>query len=138
MDIGNAIAGLNWLSVFAAATSALIIGALWYSKKLFGNVWMLEIGLTEKAFGKNNLIVIFLATFMLQLVAAAALALLLGSGNDWLIGLRTGLLVGLCWIATAYGITYFYEQRTLRLYLINAGYYVVLFATMGTIIGALN
>jgi hypothetical protein len=138
MDLGNAVAGLNWLAVIAAAVSAFAIGALWYSKNVFGNAWMLEIGLTEEAFGKANMRVIFAATFVLQLVAATALALFLGSGNDWLVGLQAGLLVGLCWIATAYGITYFYEQRSLRLYLINAGYYVVLFATMGAIIGAFN
>lgn len=138
MDLGSALAGLNWPAVIVAATSAFLIGALWYSKKVFGSAWMLEIGLTEEAFGKNSLVIIFPATFALQLVAAAALALFLGAGADWLIGLQAGLLVGLCWIATAYGITYFYEQRSLRLYLINAGYYIVLFATMGTIIGALN
>jgi len=67
-----------------------------------------------------------------------SLAFFLGSGSDWLIGLQVGVLVAVCWIATAYGITYFFEQRSLRLYLINAGYYLVLFATMGSIIGALN
>lgn len=138
MDLGNAVVGLNWLAVVAAAVSAFLIGALWYSKKAFGDAWMLEIGLTQDAFGKANMAVTFGATFLLQLIAATALALYLGSGNDWLVGLQAGLLVGLCWIATAYGITYFYEQRSLRLYLINAGYYVVLFATMGTIIGAFN
>jgi Protein of unknown function (DUF1761) len=49
----------------------------------------------------------------------------------------TKLLVP-CLIATAYGITYFFEQRSLRLYLINAGHYVLMFATMGMIIGALT
>lgn len=138
MELGNAMAGLNWLAVIAAAVSAFLIGALWYSKNAFGNIWMLEIGLTKDAFGKTNLAIIFIATFVLQLVAATALAVFLGTGNDWLAGLEVGLLVGLCWIATAYGITYFYEQRSLRLYLINAGYCVVLFATMGAIIGAFN
>ncbi len=138
MDIGNAVAGLNWLAVVAAAGSAFLIGALWYSKKAFGDAWMLEIGLTQDAFRKANMALTFGATFVLQLIAATALALYLGSGNDWLVGLQAGLLVGLCWIATAYGITYFFEQRSLRLYLINAGYYVVLFATMGTIIGAFS
>jgi Protein of unknown function (DUF1761) len=81
---------------------------------------------------------IFGATFVLQFVGATALALFLGQESDWLGGLQTGLLVGLCLIATAYGITYFFEQRSLRLYLINAGHYVLMFSTMGMIIGALN
>ncbi len=51
-------------------------------------------------------------------------------------GLLSGGLVGLLWIATAYAITYLFEQRTMRLFLINAGFYVVQFALMGTILGA--
>ncbi|MGH8166597.1 MAG: DUF1761 domain-containing protein [Woeseiaceae bacterium] len=138
MDLGTAIAGLNWLAVVLAAATAFAIGALWYSKKAFGNAWMLEVGLTDETVARGNLFLIFGGTFALQLVAATALAFFLGSGSDWLIGLQAGLLVAVCWIATAYGITYFFEQRSLRLYLINAGYYLVLFAVMGTIIGALN
>ena len=63
---------------------------------------------------------------------------ILGEGTGWLDGLRTGLSIGLFWVATAYGVTYLFEQRTLRLWLINAGYYVALFAIMGTIVGALQ
>jgi len=138
MDLGAAIAGLNWLAVILAAATAFAIGGLWYSKRAFGNAWMLEVGLTDEMIGRANMALIFGGTFALQLVAATALAFFLGSGSDWLIGLQAGLLVAVCWIATAYGITYFFEQRSLRLYLINAGYYLVLFAAMGTIIGALN
>jgi hypothetical protein len=138
MDLGSAIAGLNWLAVILAAASAFAIGAVWYSKNVFGTAWMLEVGLTEETIARGNIAFTFGATFALQFVAATALAFFLGSGSDWLIGLQAGLLIAVCWIATAYGITYLFEQRSLRLYLINAGYYLVLFATMGTIIGALN
>lgn len=138
MDFSSAIAGLNWLAVFLAAATAFAIGAFWYSRKLFGNAWMLEVGLTDDTIGRGNMTLTLGGTFLLQLVAATALAFFLGSGSDWLIGLQAGVLVAVCWIATAYGITYFFEQRSLRLYLINAGYYLVLFATMGAIIGAFN
>jgi hypothetical protein len=73
---------------------------------------------------------------MLQFIAATALAALLGAGSTWLTGLQSGLIIGICWIATAYGITYLFELRSLRLFRINAGYYVVSFAVMATIIGA--
>lgn len=138
MDLGTSIAGLNWLAVVTAAVAAFLLGAAWYSRRLFGTIWMKEIGLTEKALSQGHTKLVFGGTFALQLVGAAALALFLGPGSGWLTGLQYGLLVGLCWIATAYGITYFFEQRSLRLYLINAGYYVLLFAAMGTIIGALS
>jgi hypothetical protein len=138
VDLRVAIASLNWTAIFFATGTAFIIGAAWYSKKAFGNAWMMEVGLTDETVGRGNLLLILSGTFLLQFVAATALALFLGSGSDWLIGLQAGVLIAVCWIATAYGITYFFEQRSLRLYLINAGYYLVLFAAMGTIIGALN
>lgn len=138
MELGTSIAALNWMAVVTAAVAAFLLGAAWYSRKLFGTIWMKEIGLTKDAVSRGNTTLIFGGTFALQLIGATALALFLGPGSGWLVGLQYGLLVGLCWIATAYGITYFFEQRSLRLYLINAGYYVLLFAAMGTIIGALS
>jgi hypothetical protein len=138
LDLTLAIAGLNWLAILAAAVTAFLIGAAWYSPKVFGTVWMHEIGLTDRAISENNSPLIFGATFVLQFVGATALALFLGQESDWIRGLQTGLLIGLCLIATAYGITYFFEQRSLRLYLINAGHYVLMFSAMGMIIGALN
>jgi hypothetical protein len=138
MDIGNAIAAVNWLAVFSATVIAFLIGSLWYSKKAFGQAWMLEIGLTDESITQANMPMIFGGTFVLLFVAATALALFMGSGSDWLIGLQAGLLIGIGWIATAYGVTYFFEQRSVRLYLINTGYYIVLFAVMGVIIGAWN
>lgn len=138
MDLGNSIAGLNWIAVLAAAVAAFLLGTAWYSRRLFGTMWMQEIGLTEEAVRQSNAKLIFCGTFVLQLVGATALALFLTPDSGWLVGLQYGLLVGLCWIATTYGITYFFEQRSLRLYLINAGHYVLMFACMGAIIGALG
>ncbi len=138
MDIGNAIAAVNWLAVFSATVVAFLIGSMWYSKKVFGQAWMLEIGLTDESITQANMPMTFGGTFVLQFMAATALALFMGSDSDWLIGLQAGLLIGIGLIATAYGITYFFEQRSIRLYLINTGYYIVLFAVMGIIIGAWN
>lgn len=138
MDLGNAISAVNWLAVLCASIAAFVIGWLWYSRRVFGNAWLVEIGLTEESVRQANMPMIFGGTFVLQFVAATALAMFLGSGSDWLIGLQVGLLIGLGWIATAYGITYLFEQRSLRIFLINTGYYLVLFATMGLIIGAWN
>ena len=97
-----------------------------------------EVGLTEEAVNNGNMLKTFGGTFLLQLIATTTLAVLLGAESSWREGLETGLLVGIGWVATAYGITYLFEQRSLRLWMINAGYYIVLYAIMGTIIGAMN
>ena len=137
MHLAQILASVDWLAVVAAAISAFILGGAWYSKALFGNAWMQEVGLTEEAVNSANMAKVFGTTFVLQVLAAIALSAFLGAGSNWLEGLHTGLWIGLFWVATAYGVTYLFEQRPLRLWLINAGYYVVLYALTGTIIGAL-
>ena len=135
MDIFNHLAEINWLAVIAASVAAFFLGGIWYSKKLFGARWMQEIGLTEGSTDQTHVTRTFIATFVLQFIAATALAVFIGTESSWISGLQAGALIGLLWIATAYAITYLYEQRSMRLFLINAGFYVVQFAVMGTILG---
>ena len=136
MDILHSFAGINWLAVVTSTVLAFFLGGLWYSKALFGNTWMQEVGLTEEAVNNANMPKTFGGTFVLQLLATAAIAAFLGSEGGWQEGLHLGLWVGIFWVASAYGVTYLFEQRSLRLFFINAGYYVVLYAIVGTIIGA--
>jgi hypothetical protein len=136
MDILNHLGDINWLAVFTATISAFLLGGLWYSKKLFGTRWMQEIGLTEESIVQSNTARTFGTTLVLQFIAATALAVFLGADSNWISGLNSGALIGLLWIATSYGTTYLFEQRSLYLFMINAGYNVVLFAIMGAILGA--
>ena len=136
MHLAQILTDINWLSVVVATVVAFMLGGLWYSKALFGNAWMQEVGLTEEAVKNANMARTFGSTIILQIIAAIALSAFLGTDSTWQSGLHTGLWVGLFWITTAYGVTYLFEQRSLRIFLINAGYYVVLYAMMGTIIGA--
>ena len=136
MNLANSLAGINWLAVVAATVAAFAIGGFWYSNALFGSTWLQEVGLTEEAVNNTNVRRTFGGTFVLQFLAVTALAALIGADSSWQGGLQTGLLISVFWVATAYGITYLFEQRSLRLFLINAGYNVVLFAIVGTIIGA--
>lgn len=136
MEIGTMLAGINWLAVIAATIAAFVLGGIWYSMPVFGSAWMREIGLTKEVANKANMRRIFSTTFVLQFIAATALAACMPANSNWLAGLHTGIVVGVFWIATAYAITYLFEQRSLRIFMINAGYFVVLFAVMGTIIGA--
>ena len=133
MDLGHIIADFNWLAIFVATVTAFVLGGAWYAKGLFGSAWMQDVGLTEEDANNANMPKTFGGAFVLQLIAAMTLATLIGPESTWLSGLHTGLVIG---IGTAYGVTYLFEQRSLRLYMINGGYNVVLLAIMGVIIGA--
>lgn len=136
MDLAHSLDGINWLAVVVATLVAFALGGLWYSKALFGNTWLEEVGLTEEAINNANMAKTFGSTFVLQLLATIALAATLGADSTWMDGLQNGLFISVLWIATAYGITYLFEQRSMRLFFINAGYYVVLFSISGSILGA--
>ena len=136
MNLAHALAGINWLAVIVSTVVAFALGGLWYSKSLCGRAWLEEVGLTEEAINDANMPKTFGGTFVLQFLAVTALAAFIGADSIWQSGLYSGLLIGVFWIATAYGITYLFAQRSLRLFLINAGYNIVLFAIAGTIIGA--
>jgi len=136
MNLAHSLAGINWPAVVVATIVAFAVGGLWYSTALFGSAWLEEVGLTEEAVNNANMPKTFGGTFGLQFLAVTALAVLIGTDSSWHSGLYSGLLIGVFWVATAYGITYLFEQRSMRLFLINAGYNVVLFAIVGTIIGA--
>jgi MFS family permease len=135
MDILNHFSEVSWIAVVAATVAAFLLGGVWYSKKLFANQWMQEIGLTEDSIDKTHIKRTFITTFVLQFIAATALAVFIGSEGTWFDGMISGVLIGLLWIATAYGVTYLFEQRSMRIFFINAGYYVVLFSIMGGILG---
>ena len=136
MDLAHSLDGINWLAVVVATLVAFALGGLWYSKALFGNTWLEEVGLTEEAINSASMAKTFGGTFVLQLLATIALATTLGADSTWTDGLQNGLFISVLWIATAYGITYLFEQRSMRLFFINAGYYVVLFSISGSILGA--
>ena len=137
MNLSSHFGELNWLAVTLAAVAAFLLGAVWYAKPIFGAKWMREIGLTEEAAAKSNMKMIFSSAFVLMFVSATALAMFLGSPTNWLLGLHAGATIGIFWVATAFGVTYLFEQRSMRLFFINAGFYVVLYSLMGMIIGAL-
>lgn len=135
MNLAVSLAGINWLAVVVSTVIAFTIGGIWYSKALFGSIWLEEVGLTEDVVNNANTPVTFGGTLVLQFLAVTALAAVVGTDGNWQAGLQTGLLIGVFWIATSYGITYLFEQRSMRLFFINAGYNVVLFALVGTVIG---
>jgi hypothetical protein len=130
---------VNILAVAAAAVSAFLLGGLWYSPVLFAKKWMAYTG-NECAEGekpKGNMALIFGGAFVLNLVAAYVLAIFLGP-LPLKFGALYGLAVGLCWVATSFGVNDLFERRPLGLWLINAGYAILQYTLMGTIIGAFN
>lgn len=134
MDFQQSLDSINYFAVLVAALSAFIIGGLWYSV-LFAKAWMVENKFTEETLRNNNMAKIFGGSFILSLIISFVFALFLGPDRDALTGTLAGFMTGLFFVATAMGITYLFERKSMKLFLINAGYHVLTFTVIGLILG---
>lgn len=134
MDVGIALSDLNWLAVVVAAVSTFALGAVWYGP-LLGKPWTSFTGITPEKAREANMAIIFGAAFVLQLIAATALALFIGPGMGWGEGAFAGFMAGAFFVATGMGVAYLFERRPPVLWVIDAGYQVTSFTLMGLIIG---
>ncbi|MBM3783315.1 MAG: DUF1761 domain-containing protein [Acidobacteria bacterium] len=123
---------LNFLAIGAAALSTFLIGGLWYSPALFGKVWQAETGEVKPGHPAK----VFGLSFVLALLMAFNLAAFIGPDATLSFAVAAAFAAGLGWVALAMGVTYLFESRSLKLWLVNAGYPVVSFTVMGVILGA--
>lgn len=125
----------EWLPSLIAALSAFFLGGLWYSPVLFGKAWQREAGLSDERLAASNKGMIFGVSFVLCLIAAVAFSMVLGPEPGFFMALHSGIGVGLAWVATSLGVNYLFELRSLKLWLINAGYHSLQFTLYGLVFG---
>jgi hypothetical protein len=125
---------INWLAVIVAALASFPLGFLWYGP-LFGKTWAREAGVTEEKAKSGNPAIIFGGAFALALIQAATFAMFLGA-EPLPNAAVYGLIAGLCWVGTAFGVQYLFERKSWKLTAVNAGYNAVAFTLIGAIIGA--
>lgn len=130
------LAQLNILAVIVAAGLGFVIGGVWYSPLLFSRSWMREAGLDEARVRGANMARVFGLSALCSLVMAFNLAAFLGPKASLGFGLFAGAATGLGWVSMSLGVIYLFEQRSLRLWLINSGYQVLAYTVMGGVIGA--
>lgn len=126
----------NYAAVGVAALSSFLIGGLWYSPILFARPWMAAAGLSEAQTRQANMGRVFGFAALASLVMAFNLAAFLGAKATLQFGLFAGFATGLGWVAMSLGVIYLFEQRPLKLWLINSGYQIVAYTVMGAILGA--
>ena len=64
---------INFLAVFAAAASTLVVGFIWYNPNVFGGIWMRETGMTEERARQANMFKMLAATFVYALLISLLL-----------------------------------------------------------------
>ena len=128
------MANINWWAVIVSTISAFVLGGIWYAPRVFGNTWLRESGV-DISHKKSNSVMVFSSAFVLALIAAIAFAYLIGARASLGYAISVGLIVGIGWIATSFGVNYLFAQRSLKLFLIDAGYHAVQFLLYGIIFG---
>lgn len=142
MIIGpNTFCGITLWGVLAASVASMVIGFLWYSPLLFARPWMRLMGydpddkakLAEMQKGGGKLYGI---TFVATVVSAVVLAKIidLTSVVTILYGMKVGFGIWLGFVATVQLTGALFTKQPVKLFLINTGYQLVCYMTMGAIL----
>ena len=133
------MANANWLAIIVAALSGFLIGGIWYGP-LLGKAWMKEHDFTMEELGKGNMMLIYGTTFLLSLVSAIFLGHMLTHFGE--MSLRSTMMistgVALGFIVPAIGINYLFSRKSLKLFFIDAGYWIAFYAAMGLVFALLG
>ena len=126
---------INILVVLAAALSRFFLGAIWYGP-LFKKAWMQGIGMTEEKIQNANMPKILGLSLLANIVIAACLGLFFAHEVTTMKGAVYGFLIGFGWVSMSLASNHLFEQRSLKLFAIHAGYHTLSFTIMGAIIAA--
>ena len=123
-------------SILPAGILGFLVGGLWYGP-LFGKAWMAARGFTaESAKQGANMALIFGLTFLLNLFSAAVLYHVMehvGADNIHIaIMIAGGAALG--FVIPSMGVNYLFSRMTLKLFLIDAGYWLVIYVLMGLLL----
>jgi hypothetical protein len=132
---------VTFVPIFSAAVVAVLIGIGWYHPKVFGTAWMRMSNITPEAAEKGKRRMPFMA--LLGLVAAMLIAWVMNY-----VGIAFGVfdivnaaVLGFwCWLGFTAPVLFgsvLWEQKPVRLFLINAGYWLVTFVVMAITLFAL-
>jgi len=133
------MANIHWLAVLVGAIVYFFFGSLWY-QVLFRKLWARESGIkmdnppTGAALGK-----MMFKSFLGNLLSAIGVAMLIGyaHGGDAMRCAKIGALAGLTIAGGALWINYNWHSKSVTLWVIDAGYFMIGCGLAGWIIGAM-
>lgn len=130
---------INPVAVLVAAAVYFVLGGLWYSPMLFARPWMALMGMTEEDIKKKGGAgKAYAVALISSLIIAYVLAIFITRGQsvNLFSGAETGLMAGLGFSAMTSFTTSTFEDRPLKLFLIDSGYNLVGLVIAGAILGA--
>jgi hypothetical protein len=129
---------VTFVPVFLAGLASAIIGSIWYSPYVFGTAWARMTGITPEMAerGKRKMWIMAIVGLLASMLVAYVMDYfgIAWQVGDWLGAMQLGFW---CWIGFAappmLGMV-LWEQKPVRLYLINALYWLVAFVVMALVL----
>lgn len=126
---------VNWIAIIVLIIVNMGLGALWYGP-LFGKPWMEAVGITmEDIEGKSMMppyVIAILNSFLMAFIMANVIiwtgVASLGGG------LLLGLLMWLGFTGFTFGVNHAFEMRSVQLWFINSGMYLIGLLIMGAVL----
>lgn len=136
---------VNYLAVFLAGLSTMLVGSVWYAKGIFGNTWakLAKVDIDNKR-NTSEMTTVFGLTFLASLVTAYVLAHVSFLSNqvfqnDFLQdALTTGFWVWLGFTAMRFWTHDMFEGRRNKLTFINIGNEFTTIMVMALVIGLIG
>jgi hypothetical protein len=131
---------LSPLSIILGGVGAWLLGALWYSPVMFSKIWQKEIGLSDESIKNANMAVIFGLSLLCMIGMSFGLSFVIVAHPDitWTHGFFHGSMTGLWFCAMSIGINYLYGRKSIKLFLIDAVYQILMLGVSGAIMAAMK
>jgi hypothetical protein len=136
---------VNLLAVFLAAAATMVVGAVWYSKGVFGTTWgkLAKVDMSGKP-KPGEMAWLMGTTFVASLVTAYVLAHVTYLSANFFgyeymkAALTTAFWMWLGFVATRLYVHDAFEGRRKKLTVLNAAHELVTFMAMALVIGAIG
>jgi Protein of unknown function (DUF1761) len=123
---------IDFGAVLLAASAAFVVGSLWYGL-LFGKAWRAELGIAAGAGPRRSMGLLLGGNFILLCASAFMLGHMFARNPELKSFLYFMMAGGVAafFIVPSLWINYLYQGRSMRLALIDAGYWLTAYLAMG-------
>lgn len=128
---------LDIVAVAVATVAGMAVGAAWFSKRLGGKPWARAAGVELGSAPASAYLYAFVATAITATVLKVAvdIAAEAVAGPYLVTAILVGVLAWLGFTAARCAVEYLFEQRPLRLFVIDMGHQLAVVLVMSVIIG---
>jgi len=126
------------LGFIVAGLAFWFLGAIWYN--VLDKAWQKELGFTDEYLKQGKMAVKMILSLVCMVAMSFAIQESLrdhfvAEGQNFGHGFAHGIMIGIFYAAMSMGINYIYQQRSIKLWLIDSAYQILGLGLAGGIVG---